>query len=201
MLSLFPNLRTLNVRGMLDGLDQALLFAITTPNLTKITMDCDHFTKILDYIVAPQLQHLSLSEPMAPSLTFVGLRTLCINLLRDVDMIAMMEFASVSIHSVAMEFTLGCQPIIDSLEFLNGRIAQSNSPIGASPCRALELLRISAATINYAELLFPGVDRITSSFRPLLEQRQALNVQMRGFEPWFQGAHPSSDTLMADFSA
>jgi hypothetical protein len=145
------------------------------------------------------LQHLSLSGTPAPKLPFASLLTFCIN--DDklfVDIIPMMQFASASIHLVAIQIELSPKSTFDALEYLNGRVKRGDLPVGAIPCPALKFLRMSVRSITWAPP--SDIDRIACSLHQLLDERPGLNVEMQGYVPLFRESDWSLDVLVADFS-
>jgi len=180
MLSLFPSLRTLEVRGITRRPCGPLL-PITMLNVTKISMECDDIDMmLLDFVAVPRLQHLSLTHSLTPKSRFGSLRTLCIDTESSElgqGIIPMMDFVCLHTHLVAIHISVGHETCLYALERLHVQPSiHRNLPVRL-PCPSLELLRISPSR-RHMELSFDVEDRIADGLRPLLTQRPQLVVEL-----------------------
>ena len=180
MLSLFPSLQTLEVRGN-PRWPWGPLLPITMPNVTKIKLECNVDMMLLDFITVPRLQHLSLTHFLTPESRFGSLRTLCIDTESSKlgqGIVPMMDFVCFHTHLVAIHISVGRGTCLYALERLHGQTSITRDPPVGLPCPSMELLRISPSRHHMLELWFSAEDRIADGLRPLLTQRPQLAVEL-----------------------
>jgi hypothetical protein len=172
VLSLFPHLRTLEVRGEMRA-GSAPHLPIAMPNVRSITMDCGILPgriMLLNFITAPRLRHLSLIQPSTLITSpFNSLRTLHVDFIDSESAIPLMEFACAHNNLVAIHFLPAPQCISVALERLNDRSSAQRDRPADLPCPSLQFLRISR--IRKDDMIYPsyGYDRLAKNLRQLLE--------------------------------